>query len=712
MKRVFGKGVAWDLAAAILVYACTRLLVLHTAFDQTAMPMFELFPMGTLAELGRQGVDLPLDYIYDNAGGQLLIGYLTRPFFALFGSNYFALKLVPFTLGLGVLVLLWAFLRANFSARAATIGAFLFALAPTTLFKYSLMNSGNHFENLFFVMLAAVCSYRFLRAGGRGWLALSGFTSGLALFVFLGALIPVGLFAGLHAGVRGFKQSVRDLGLWALGFAIGLSPLVIVNLATGARGLGFLHAKFAETDERAQGSVFERAWEFVVTHVPASTLYEPLFGLSRTALGLAFFAAFFVAYASSAPGALRATIGLVRGLARGADGESERFERARLVPFVLYLPLAALAFGISNFRIGGYGPPIEAGGYRYFLPTLLFALVLVAVIAARWIERGGPRRVAGVVLCAVPLVCGLANLTIVDWSFAHTGRGAHYLGYNLAAVGRALIAGRNALTQDEISAHVRSFPPLMRHRVATAIGFNRGTLYIEDEQARALLAGADPAWRIDLPRLTAGLPPEVEIDLARGQGIALRFTSGGGPAGVATIVRVLEAQLVDAPRLGPCVAEGACLLPGTEPLVSRTPQLLGLNATLRDATQGALHEHVMRGTGLLVGRLLVRDIADERALLDEWIAASAGSREFFVGLGQGLADGADEPLAPETLARTNALALEDQVELWRGFGFAVARAREEHDVDAALGRYAPADLAPELRAAFLAGCAWTSYPVR
>lgn len=131
---------------------------------------------------------------------------------------------------------------------------------------------------------------------------------------------------------------------------------------------------------------------------------------------------------------------------------------------------------------------------------------------------------------------------------------------------------------------------------------------------------------------------------------------------------------------------------------------------LRDATEGALHEHVMRGTGLLVGRLLVRDIADERALLDEWIAASAGSRDFFVGLGQGLADGGDEIFAPETLA--GAIAIEDRVELWRGFGFAIARSREETDAAAALARHAPADLAPELRDAFLAGCAWKSYPAR
>src|SRR5688572_10980125 len=141
--------------------------------------------MGTMAELARQDVPLPLEYVYDNAAGQILFGFVTRPFFAVFGPSYLALKLVPFTLGLGTLALLWWFLRASFGARAATLGAFLYALAPTTLFKYSLMNSGNHFENLFFVMAACVATYRFLATGSARWLLASGFACGFALFVFL-----------------------------------------------------------------------------------------------------------------------------------------------------------------------------------------------------------------------------------------------------------------------------------------------------------------------------------------------------------------------------------------------------------------------------------------------------------------------------------------------------------------------------------------------
>ncbi len=136
------KRVPWDLLAAAAVYLLVRGLILHTAFDSTALPMYELFPMGTMAELAREGVELPLSYYYDNAAGQILFGLVTRPFFALFGPSYLTLKCVTFVLGLGVLVLVWSFVRANFGRRAAAIAAFLYALGPTTIVKYSLIHSG------------------------------------------------------------------------------------------------------------------------------------------------------------------------------------------------------------------------------------------------------------------------------------------------------------------------------------------------------------------------------------------------------------------------------------------------------------------------------------------------------------------------------------------------------------------------------------------
>ena len=114
MKR----KLSWGLVAAVLVYVGLRWLILFTAFDQTAMTMYELYPMGTLPKVLLEGGRIPLDFYYDNAAGQILTGLVALPYYLLFGETYLALKLVPATFGLGALVLVWVFLSSNFSRTA------------------------------------------------------------------------------------------------------------------------------------------------------------------------------------------------------------------------------------------------------------------------------------------------------------------------------------------------------------------------------------------------------------------------------------------------------------------------------------------------------------------------------------------------------------------------------------------------------------------
>ncbi|MBK7877431.1 MAG: glycosyltransferase family 39 protein [Planctomycetes bacterium] len=695
-----------DLLAAALLYATLRLLVLHTAFDQTAMPMYELFPMGTMAELAREQVDLPLSYVYDNAAGQILFGFLTRPFFALFGPTYLALKLVPFTLGLGTLVLLWLFLRSNFSARAASLGAFLYALAPTTLFKYSLMNSGNHFENLFFVLAACVATYRFLRTGGRGALFASGFTSGFALFVFLGALIPVGLLAGLAVGVRGLRQSLRDLPLALLGFALGLAPLIAVNAATGARGLGFLRAKFSDTDERAAGSVLERAGEFLTRHLYDSPAYEPLAGIPGPVLGALFLAAFLVAWLACAPGAARGLGALFTGLAKDAGDATARFQAARCVP----APPLSAARGARVRRLELPHRRPRTTDRRRGLP-LLPPTPPVRGAARRDRVRGvdrARRHTARGRLGARDRAAPLRRLQRID----------HRLELLEARPRRALRglqprAGRPRADRGPQRAHGGADPGARAELPPAARAPRRHVDRLQSRHARdrgPARARGGRAVEARPPALLAGWPSEYQVDLARGQGIALRFTCGGSPKGLAEMQRVLALVLSDAPELGACVAEGACLPPGTEPLESKTAQLLGTNAALRDAVDDTLRPHVLRGTGLFVGRLVVRGIASERARLEEWIAAGAGELEFFVGLGQGLADGGDAPLAPADLGV--ALAPDDWLGLCLGFGYGLARALGPEAARATFARFVPPSSGTDLRPVMEMGIDWPGYPGR
>jgi hypothetical protein len=164
-----------------------RALVLHTAFDEVGLWMYEINPMGTIAELALRGVRVPAYFFYDNAAGQVLAGYLAVPAFLVLGSTYLALKLVPFAMGVGTLFLLLALLRDAFGMRAALLGAWLFALAPTTLLKYSIVCSGNHFENLFFTSIVLVLFERMHRKGvSAARLLAVGAAAGFSVFVFLG----------------------------------------------------------------------------------------------------------------------------------------------------------------------------------------------------------------------------------------------------------------------------------------------------------------------------------------------------------------------------------------------------------------------------------------------------------------------------------------------------------------------------------------------
>ncbi len=508
------------LLLACAAYVVLRGLIAATSFDELALPMYELYPMGTMAELTLRGIDFPLRYFYDNAAGQILMGFLTVPVFALFGSSYLALKILPALLGLATLVVVWRIVDRHFSRRAANFAGFLFAIGPPTLTKYSLINSGNHFENLFFTSLAVACAYGWFASAWKTRAGLFGyaFACGFALFVFLGALIPVGLLFGMHAGLRGARRTLRDLPVLVAGFALGLAPLLVVNVATSGRGLGFLDAKFGAENSGRGGNVLARVGDFLGPALARSGVFEPFAGLSRELLTTLFLAAFAAAYLAAIPSTGASLAQFVRTLFRPAPSppeEARRFESARLLPFVLYVPLAALAYGVSNFRLGGHTPPVEVAGYRYFLPTLLCALVLVAVWADRWIARGGAAKYAGFALLSAAAIPSASSIGIVDWTFRSTNVGAKLDGYNLAQVARALLSSRNAVPHDEIVARVEALPADVKPRVILAVGFNLGVQAAEKSLARG--------GTLDLPEFLAAWPATWHEALTTGLGNGLRW---------------------------------------------------------------------------------------------------------------------------------------------------------------------------------------------
>lgn len=680
------------LWAACTIFLALRAAILFTDFDSVAMTSYELYPMGTLPSILLEGgIAIPLTSYYDNAGGQLVTGLAAVPMYLLLGHTYLALKLVPLLSGLGALIVLWCLLRAAFGTRAAWWGALLFALAPATLVKYSLKASGNHYENLFFTLLATWTLWRAHDGGRRAprlWLA--GWAMGLALTVFLGAMIPIGLLACVHLGLCGWRRALRDLAHLVPGGLLGALPLIALNLwANRPSGAKFLAAKFGGSGAGLDlARVARRCIEFFTVHLPDSMTYPRFAGLPGSVAGALFLACFGVALAAVVPEGARATARLLRGALGGGVLEAQprvlaRLQSFVLVPLVLYLPLTALAYGLSDLRMGGYRPPLEDGGYRYYLPTLTFGCLLIGVVAARWLARP-ERRVAGRMLALAALACGAFDLALIEPSLERAGRGSHYEGHYMKQVARNLIAPSQARSNEWIRARVAEFPPVYAARIAEGLG-----CYGAMAPGLALLAEAPG------PSQIAGAWPEPwRADLLRGVGAHLRLAAHDAQRRS----RILQ-WCATLPESDPAAAHEVLAGMALEWEVLTATQTRAdheFTLGLLNDLPAALQPDLARGLGIAAGRALRREIASDALCVAElWPRLpEALHLEFEDGLGLGLADGARQAGWPATLAldpRRAARVLAALDRRLRGlFGGAAAEQR------ARVG----SELPPELRAAW------------
>jgi len=661
------------LLLALFVYVALRGLILYTAFDQAAMPQYELYPMGTLPKALLEGIDFPLRLYYDNAAGQIVTGIAAVPFYVLFGQTYLALKLVPATLGFLALIATYFFLLRGFGRRAAVVGAFLFALGPVTaLTKYSLFASGNHFENMLFSALALLCFYRLHTSERRApWLALSGFTAGLAIFVFLGAITAVGLLALVHLGARGWSGTAKDLRTAGPAFVLGILPLLVLNLQTSGRGLAFLGRKFEGDDEHGLGHVLARIYDFLAIELPRAGFYDSFLGMSKTVANLAFLAAFVVAWSLALPAALRGARTLLAGARRAelAGDESRRaFERMKLLPLVFYLPLTAVAYGLSDLRVGEHIPPMKCAGYRYFLPHFQFAILLIAILSARWVGAGAKPalRALGLGTAALALATGLWNLSYLDFGLSEPNLGAHYRGYNFMQAARGLLNPRNGLSQQQVREHADALAPLYRRRIYGGIGFDRAGLQWLRREKR----GRGQADFLDTAELVAGHPPDVQADMARGAGSFLLFQSmqrepATGPRLVTENLARLQRE--GAPFAGE-VAEGSAYPKDFPDTSLRTASTLNAVLGMLPSLAPEVRPAAARGIGLLCGRLLRREIRKEELKIEAVLRAIPDELqdEALLGLGWGLADGAESSAITPAAAKMVPAAR--RAPLRRGFG--------------------------------------------
>jgi hypothetical protein len=609
---------------------------MHTAFDVLCIPPYELL-MGNIAKMTVMGwPGAPLHQFYDNCGGHLVTGLLAAPLFALFGESYLVLKLVPLALGLGTLLLMWSLLNRHFNRYAANLAVFLFVLGPPTLVKFSMLAMGNHFENLFFQMLVLWLFYRMHEAQRKGpWLVAFSAAAGFGVFIYFGTFVTLAVLAAIHLRIRGPRKCLRDALVGTGPMLVGITPLLWIQYHTIGRP-----ARLLQTWSQGSG-FFERLRNLLLDLLPNAGCYAsltPRFG-SWAEGGLLLL--FCVSWLTLLPRAVR---GLWRVEADSdVDRERSRFEALRAAPLLAYLPAFAFVYGSSTFRFTPYGPPVEVGQFRYLVPHFCFACMLIGVgVSQHFRSPGWIGRLLGGGLLGIALPLMAVPFLLVDWSFAETGSGLAYRGYELRHYNNVLMRdgvrdpkiGQLRWDMDLLRSQLGDFDDPERHQIATGVGHHQAYNQGSPGRVEGKLVTKP---HFDLQVMLAEFPDAaLHGDVARGAGEFLCHKARAKleqPGSAAGALR----DLVEAGNpLAPYVVEGLCLS-HSYPLARMTDHRMKQGRALERIVPRELRWAWVRGMGVWGGQLLERGIPSDRARI-LWLAERVppGDRaEFWVGMGRG-----------------------------------------------------------------------------
>jgi len=392
------------------LYLAVRIAILATNFDRVSVPTYEI-PTGNQAVLLLEGWrGAPWWHFYDNAGGQLLAGLITVPFFALFGTSYAAMKLGSLALGVLLLLAVHRLLSRTVGRPAAALACAGLALAPPVLTGFTLMAMGNHFDGLLFITASLMLSLQAIghRAEGRA-LAVSGAAFGLATFLYMGSLLSLALLVPLLARgllrLGGPARAARGLAMFASGTAVGLIPLVMADWITEGRSSSMATSLVMRPVEGDAAGLIEKGHVLLTSLLPRSACFEEIGPVPGHCIGW-----FYVALAASAWAVV------ARHLVRLRSRRDPHAQRVvALLGVQLLYPLAFLCVVWLTHRTRVVdGLQLSILESRYFVSFYFYSTLLIAsAVALAWRSGGaGLRRLARAQAVGLGLAC-LASLCLV-----------------------------------------------------------------------------------------------------------------------------------------------------------------------------------------------------------------------------------------------------------------------------------------------------------
>ena len=495
----------WWVAAFVL----HRAAVIAFAFD--GVFFWEEAYRLLVAEALRGGWNIPLHDLQADpyAGGSLVFSALAAVVTSVTGSSLVALKGVALAWSaLG----LWLWLLAAdrvFGRTVAHALGFVWLAAPPIFVVFNVIALGSHSDTVTLSGLQLLLMYRYLddpgRAGSRlvAWMAAAG----LGLWFSYASALPIAAFT-TYALLAGALPPRR----WpaaALGFAVGFSPWIAYNLASG--GSLDVVAKTFTGGDPARGYL-ANLLDLTVHGTPVALYFRDIgipgdVKVSRDFFSYPYLAVYAVSWAAMM---LSPLLRIARAAARAG---ASRLAAVRAViadcpelPVLVLFPLFLMVIAASNQQFNDYGV-VRYITFRILVPALPSLFFAVALAASR---ARGPLRGAVFVAYAATALVGSGQL-LADGNNGREAREAEARDFGAEAMGHLLVFKHG--TEPVFRERIDALPPELRARAWRGVGYNLTALYGTDRrdspssELTAALSAADPAYRtsvIEGARLAVG----------------------------------------------------------------------------------------------------------------------------------------------------------------------------------------------------------------
>ena len=371
--RLVHPGRARAVALLLLLAALIKLTLIAMPPEEISpggLPDTEEWRRGMAAQEWVDGPLVPyLDYQQGHfQGGTLLTIGLDAVSFKVFGGSPLTMRLPNLLYDWVTIACLFLLVDRLFSRRAAWIAG-LFACVPSP--GYAMVGAlawASHVEaNAFAMALLLFWSRHAFRPERRLPEAFAvGVLAGLSLWFHYGLALWLAVMLILEA-LRDRRAWFRaDMGVRAIGVAVGLGPWWVYNLTHDWQGLGVYGKSAAGHFQTSLAGAVETFAELVTGYLPHSIFLPELGGAGR--------AIEFVLLGLAVSAWVVVSLGALRALVR------EREVRPELA-LMLYPVLWTLSYVFGSF----HGQPLKGvNGYRYMLPLHPVAWISLGVWLARW----------------------------------------------------------------------------------------------------------------------------------------------------------------------------------------------------------------------------------------------------------------------------------------------------------------------------------------